>query len=216
MTKILLVRHGHVEGIKPDRFRGRADLALTQQGLAEADATARRIAEQWQPIIVYTSPLQRCLATGEAISRTCGVDRIALDLLSDIDYGRWQFKTFDEARKLDAGLFAAWFTSPHLVRFPEGESLQDLLARAADVLRLVLDRHGDQTVVLVGHDSTNRAMFIQLLDQPLSSYWRLAQDPCCINEIDVSGRQICVRSINDTVHLRDISGLGSESKQGSA
>jgi Fe-S-cluster containining protein len=27
MTIILLVRHGHVEGIKPERFRGRADLA---------------------------------------------------------------------------------------------------------------------------------------------------------------------------------------------
>jgi broad specificity phosphatase PhoE len=28
MTKIILVRHGHVEGISPERFRGRADLAL--------------------------------------------------------------------------------------------------------------------------------------------------------------------------------------------
>ena len=29
MTKIILVRHGHVEGISPERFRGRADLLLT-------------------------------------------------------------------------------------------------------------------------------------------------------------------------------------------
>jgi broad specificity phosphatase PhoE len=29
MTKILLIRHGHVEGIKPERFRGREPLALT-------------------------------------------------------------------------------------------------------------------------------------------------------------------------------------------
>jgi len=32
MTKILLVRHGHVEGISPERFRGRADLPLTAGG----------------------------------------------------------------------------------------------------------------------------------------------------------------------------------------
>ena len=32
MTKILSVRHGHVEGIDPERFRGRADLPLTEQG----------------------------------------------------------------------------------------------------------------------------------------------------------------------------------------
>jgi hypothetical protein len=29
MTVILRVRHGHVEGIKPECFRGRTDLALT-------------------------------------------------------------------------------------------------------------------------------------------------------------------------------------------
>jgi hypothetical protein len=28
MTKIVLTRHGHVEGIKPERFRGREPLAL--------------------------------------------------------------------------------------------------------------------------------------------------------------------------------------------
>jgi len=41
MTKILLTRHGHVEGILPERFRGRAELALTKKGVAEAEATAR-------------------------------------------------------------------------------------------------------------------------------------------------------------------------------
>jgi phosphoserine phosphatase len=44
MTKILLIRHGHVEGIKPERFRGRERLELTDQGRAEAAAVANRIA----------------------------------------------------------------------------------------------------------------------------------------------------------------------------
>ena len=34
MTKILLTRHGHVDGIRLGRFRGRAELALTEHGLA--------------------------------------------------------------------------------------------------------------------------------------------------------------------------------------
>jgi phosphoserine phosphatase len=44
VTKILLIRHGHVEGIEPQRFRGRAELPLTTLGRAEAAAVARRIA----------------------------------------------------------------------------------------------------------------------------------------------------------------------------
>jgi phosphoserine phosphatase len=70
----------------------------------------------------------------------------------------------------------------------------------------MLEQHVDDTVVLVGHDSVNRAILLQLLDQPLSSYWRLAQDPYCINEIDVVGWSIHVRRINETQHLREISG----------
>jgi broad specificity phosphatase PhoE len=56
MTKILLVRHGHVEGIKPERFRGRQPLELTAQGRAEAAAVARRIATGWKPKHLYSSP----------------------------------------------------------------------------------------------------------------------------------------------------------------
>ena len=65
----------------------------------------------------------------------------------------------------------------------------------------VLARHPDETVVLVGHDSVNRVLLLQFLELPLAAYWRLAQEPCCINEIDVSTGAVCVRSINATQHL---------------
>ena len=63
MTKILLTRHGHVEGITPERFRGRQPLALTAQGCAEAEALGRRIASAWKPARIYTSPMERCVKT---------------------------------------------------------------------------------------------------------------------------------------------------------
>jgi broad specificity phosphatase PhoE len=201
MTKILLTRHGHVEGIKPERFRGRAPLDLTARGRAEAAALAQRIATGWRPSHIYTSPMGRCIETATAIARACGIAAKTCDDLNDIDYGTWQFKTFAEARALDPGLFDTWFTSPQLVRFPSGESLQDLVARAANALRMVLARHPDETIVLVGHDSVNRALLLEFLDQPLSAYWRVAQNPCCLNEIDVSGERIFVLRVNETNYL---------------
>jgi len=204
MAKILLVRHGHVEGIKPERFRGRQALLLTERGRAEAAAVARRIASAWQPSIVYTSPLGRCVATGHAIAQACKVAAVICDDLNDIDYGAWQFRTYDEIRQENPKLFAAWFATPHLVRFPNGESLQDVVARSANALRLILARHSDNPVVIVSHDSVNRALLLQLLDQPLSSFWRLVQDPCCINEVDIVGWQAQVLRVNETHHLSDI------------
>jgi broad specificity phosphatase PhoE len=201
MTKILLVRHGHVEGIKPERFRGREPLELTAEGRAEAAAVARRIASFWRPSHMYTSPLGRCVQTAEAIGAACGLAAERCADLSDIDYGAWQFKTFADAKAENAELFAAWFTAPQFVRFPNGEALQDLAARTGNVLRFVLSRHSSDTIVLVAPDSTNRALLLQLLDLPLSSYWRIAQSPCCINEIDITGGKPCVLRLNEMYHL---------------
>jgi phosphoserine phosphatase len=201
MIKILLVRHGHVEGIKPARFRGRQPLALTALGRAQAAAVAQRIARAWQPSAIYTSPMGRCVETGAAIAQACGIAATICNDLNDTDYGAWQFMTFEQAQKDDPALFAAWFATPQYVRFPQGESLQDVASRAANVWRFVRARHRDDTIVLVGHDSVNRVLLLQWLDLPLSAYWRIAQEPCCINEVDIAGDKICIRRLNETQHL---------------
>jgi broad specificity phosphatase PhoE len=202
VTKILLIRHGHVEGIEPERFRGRAPLPLTALGRAEAAAVARRVARKWKPSRIYSSQMDQAADTAAAIASACGVaaPELCADL-NDIDYGAWQFKTLGDAKAEDPALFAAWFETPHLVRFPNGESLQDLGARAANALRLVLARHPADTIVLVSHDSLNRALLLQFLDLPLSAYWRLAQNPCSLNEIDIADGRARVLRLNETGHL---------------
>jgi probable phosphoglycerate mutase len=201
VTKILLVRHGHVEGIEPERFRGRTELPLTQLGERQAAATAMRIAAGWSPAAIFTSPMQRALATGRPIAEACHLAARALADLNDIDYGDWTWMTHDAAREQHPAAFDLWFAAPQLMRFPGGESLQDLARRAADALRFVIDAHADATVVLVGHDSFNRALLMLLLDQPLSAYWKLAQSPCAINEMEVAEGHVRVLRVNDTTHL---------------
>lgn len=201
MTRILLIRHGHVEGIEPARFRGRIELPLTEQGIAQARAVARRIAEGWSPSKVYTSPMQRCVTTGSFIADACGCPLEPLQDLNDIDYGDLQWKTHIEVKQEFPELFEKWFSAPHLVRYPNGDSLQDLVMRTSNALRLVLDRHASDTVVLVGHDNVNRALLLQLLDQPLSAYWRVVQTPCGISEIEIVDGVIRVERMNDTSHL---------------
>ncbi len=202
MTKIVLTRHGHVEGIHPVRFRGRAELELTPTGRAQAAATGLRIASEWKPSIVYTSPLGRCVETGATIANACGAEAAVMTELNDIDYGTWQGRTHNEARAADPDLYAMWAESPHRVRFPEGESLQEVALRTADALRRVWREHRDEVVVLVGHECVNRVLLMQVLDQPLSFYWRLKQDPCCLNEIEVTERITCVLRLNDARHAK--------------
>jgi len=201
-TTILLVRHGHVPGISPERFRGRADIELTDLGFAEARKTAEWIAGLWRPTIVYTSPMKRCRDTGAAIAQQCKVSAELLPDLNDFDYGEWQWQTHAEVATEWPVLYQRWRTNPHLMRFPKGDSLQELVARAADALRLAIEEHPAETIVMVSHESVNRALLLQVLDQPLSAYWKLSQDPCAINEIAAAPDRLAVVRMNETAHLR--------------
>jgi probable phosphoglycerate mutase len=203
MTRIILTRHGHVDGIAPERFRGRTELALTERGRADAAALAGRIAAHWSPAAIYTSPMGRCVATGRAVAERCGLEASVLPDLNDLDYGAWTWKTHEEARAEDPAAFARWYAAPQLMRFPAGESLQDLALRAANVVRQVTEAHPGGAVVLVGHDSLNRVLLGLLLGQPLSAYWTLAQSPCAISEIEIAGDTARVLRMNDTAHLED-------------
>jgi len=203
MTKIILVRHGHVEGISPERFRGRADLALTPEGLRQAEATARRIEASWTPAALYASPLSRCRATAEAIGRPFGLTPTPVPGLMDIDYGEWQGLTPDEVGRKWPEMLDTWYRAPHWAAIPGGESLQDVLTRTVAALRDVIGRHPRDTVVLVGHDSVNRVILLHALDLPLSRYRRLGQDPGAINEIEFSKDEFTVRSVNGIDHLKE-------------
>jgi len=151
--------------------------------------------------MIYTSPLQRCLMTGRLISEATGTRSQVLDDLNDLDYGKWQGQTHTAVRERVPAEYALWRNSPDLVRFPEGESLQDLALRAADVLRFVIERHAEGTIVLVGHDAGIRALLLQSLGLPLSAYWRITPDPAALCEIVWAEGRLSVVRMNETAHL---------------
>jgi broad specificity phosphatase PhoE len=207
MTEILLTRHGDVPWLEPRRFRGRADLKLTDTGIAQVEATARRIGASWRPQAIYASPLGRTLRSARIIAEPLRLPVQPLDALLDIDYGEWQGLTADEARERWPAEAALWHRRPDLVQIPGGESLQDVLARVAQALRTITGRHPQETVVLVAHDSINRVILLHALELPLARYWHLGQDPCAINRIEASAEGFVVQTMNDTAHLQ---GAGQE------
>jgi probable phosphoglycerate mutase len=201
MAHWLLTRHGHVPGIEPARFRGRAPLELTQRGRTEATRLAKRVAEAWRPVIVYSSPMARCIATAKPVAERCGVHVEVLEALNDLDYGQWQGKTHVEVAEHSPHLYRQWLETPDLVRFPGGESLQDLAVRVADALRFCIERHAEQDLLVVAHDSFNRVLLMQALRLPLAAYRSITQAPCALSELSYDGGQLAVTRLNETGHL---------------
>lgn len=200
MTRILLARHGHVDWIAPERFRGRADLALSPLGERQAEALARRIAQDVRPDAIYASPLSRCVRTAAAVADATATPATLLEDLIDTDYGQWQGLTRDDVRARWPDELHVWLTAPALAQPPGGETLADVMVRALNVLRTILHRHAGRSVVLVAHDSINRVLLLHALGLPLASYWRLRQEPCCINEIEAHDGGFTIHRINDAQH----------------
>ncbi len=201
MTRLLLVRHGHVDWHDPERFRGRADLSLSELGRRQAERAAQRIAAIGRPDAIYTSPMRRTVATADAIAAASGLAPQPVAGLLDIDYGDWQGLTHDEAKAKWPAETARWFTTPHLAAIPRGEDLAAVSARASAALRDILDRHPAGTLVVVAHDSVNRVLLLFALGLPLARYWRFDQSACGINDFSYKDGDFVIHTINETQHL---------------
>lgn len=201
MTRIVLVRHGETEWNRVERFRGRADVPLNETGLAQAEATAGRIAAQWQVSSVYSSPLSRAARTAEAVAKQCSLAVQPHPGLIDIDYGDWQGLSPDEVRRGWPELLSAWYRAPETLRIPGGESLEELRERCAAAVQQIVAGHPASTVVVVGHTVVNRVILLIVLGLGNDRFWHLRQDTCAINEIEADGSQLTLVSMNDTCHL---------------
>jgi len=201
MTRFILVRHGQTEWNRIERFRGRADVPLNETGLAQAEATGRRVAAEWQPVAIYTSPLSRSVKTAEAIAKHYGLPVQPHPGLADIDYGEWQGLSPEEARQRWPEEIDAWYNRPHQARIPGGESLEDLRLRLMQTIHGLADRHPGETVVLVGHTVINRIILLGVLGLGIERFWRIKQDTCAINVFEAEGGDFTLASLNDTCHL---------------
>jgi len=201
MTRIILVRHGQTEWNRVERFRGRADIPLNETGLAQAEATGRRIAAERKLSAVYSSPLSRTIKTAGVIARYFDLPVLAHIGLIDIDYGQWQGLTPDEVRENWPQMIDAWYTKPDSLHIPGGETLSDVRTRAMKAVKELVDHHEGETIVIVGHTVINRIILLGVLGLSNDRFWRLRQDTCAINSFEAEGGDFTLVSINDTCHL---------------
>lgn len=201
MTKIILVRHGQTEWNRVERFRGRADIPLNETGLAQAEATGLRVAAEWQPTAIYSSPLSRAIQTAEAIARNFSLEVQRYPGLIDIDYGEWQGLSPDEARQRWPAELDAWYNAPEKARIPGGESLEELRTRAMSTVNELAASHPGQTIGLIGHTVINRIILLGVLGLGNERFWRLRQEPCAINVFEAEADDFTLASLNDTCHL---------------
>ncbi|MGD9375130.1 MAG: histidine phosphatase family protein [Anaerolineae bacterium] len=206
MIRVLLIRHGRTAwnvGNGPgQRFRGVVDLPLATEGVAQAQATARRLAAA--PLTaVYSSPLQRAAHTARIIAQPHSVKVEVRSGLRTMDYGDWAGKTFAEVAEQWPDLFARWRHDPFSVQVPGGESAHLLRERAVAAVHEIVAAHRDgDTVAIVSHQAVTKTLVCGLADLANPAYWRVRQDLCNLSRFDYlsAGGSPVLVGLNDICH----------------
>ena len=133
------------------------------------------------------------MSTAQAIAGVTGLEIVPLDDLREMNYGRWEGRAFLDIRKEDEDIYKRWIVDEHCA-CPEGESHVDVRRRLERAFAAV----NSQRPVLVAHGTAIRIGATALLNLPLMSALRFAQDNAAMNVFVSRGEQWVLKVWNYT------------------
>jgi broad specificity phosphatase PhoE len=201
MLSLHMIRHGQTEFSRENLFCGTIDPPLTDAGRAMAEAIGAALgAMKWEAI--YTSTLQRTIATAEPLARRAGVAIERVAALGEIAYGEWEGKSHDEASERFPDAFRRWLEDPAGRGTPGGETAFQVAARALPVVDQIRDRHPSGNVLVVSHKATIRIVVCALLGLDVRAYRdRIGQPVGALTVFDFRSRGPLLRMLGDRSHL---------------
>lgn len=129
MTEIWLIRHGMTEGNRHQRYIGKTDEPLCEEGRKKLKTFSYP-----DPEAVFVSPLVRCRETAELLFP--GKRLRIIDQLAECDFGAFENKNYLElSGNTD---YQAWVDSGGLLPFPGGESREEFRERTLEGFQRVV------------------------------------------------------------------------------
>lgn len=200
-ARLLLVRHGQTVWHAENRYAGISDVALTQDGLRQAEELARWVAERSRAAPVHavvSSPLERARLTARPAARALGLTPTVVEGLREADFGWGEGRTIAEMTADDADLVAAFQQDAEAGAFPGSEPPTAVAARVCAALREVAAAHEGRTVLVVAHNTAFRIALCALLGIPVGRYRHVLPrlENAAVTEIEVAGACTALRSLN--------------------
>ena len=200
MTKIIFVRHGQTLWNLEMKYQGHTDIALSYLGIEQAKRVADRLMiEEFSA--VYSSDLVRAYDTANIIAAKKNLT-VKQDVnLREICFGEWEGMTYTEINDKWPNALNQFFSDTTKITIPNGESFTDLKKRSDIAINKILENHKKETIVVVSHGATIRAMICSALNLPLDYVWRIRQDNTAVNMVEYHKNNNVVTLLNDIHHL---------------
>jgi probable phosphomutase (TIGR03848 family) len=182
MTTFYFVRHAVTDHTGQRLSGWLPDIHLSDAGRAQAEAVANRLAKA--PLkAIYSSPIDRTVETAGQIAKRHRLRVIVREGLGEVHYGRWTNRSFKSLRRTK--LWEVVQRWPSAARFPDGESIRELQARAVSEIELITDAHKRAAVCVVSHADVIRVILAHYLGMHLDLFQRIEISPASVSVIDI-------------------------------
>ena len=200
MSKLLLARHGTTEFNTERRFMGQTDIELSAAGRRQVERLRGHLAGE-RIDAAYSSDLGRALVTAEVICEGRGLEIVTCPELRECDYGECEGLTFSEigSRHPDVAARCIDFTLD--LEFPEGECFRDFFERVGRFQERLGSHRPDETVLVVAHDGSLKALLCILLGLDGSHWWQFRVDTASVSIVETSRRGARLARLNDNSQL---------------
>lgn len=204
MTQLLLIRHALNDWVGTRRLAGwTPGVHLNDEGRRQAEALARRLAGV-ELKAIYSSPLERTMETAQAIARPHGLPVHVREGIGEAHYGEWTGQKLDDLAETD--LWRVVQVHPSGARFPGGEALQEMQARAVAEIDAIRAHHPEDTIAVVSHADVIKAIIAHYVGMHLDLFQRLAVGPASLNILVFSKMGPRLVRLNDTSHISESDG----------
>ena len=203
-TRLYLIRHGATQLTAEDRFSGAENVFLSEEGRAQAERLAQRLADD-DIAAIYTSPLDRTMETANILARPHQITPVQRDGLREISHGHWEGMSRKDVEQDFREEYLAWEEDPFTFAPEGGESGVSVMARALPVISEIVVNHSGEAVAVVSHKATIRLVISSLLGFDARGYRdRLDQSPACLNILDFKdATHVRLMLFNDVSHYID-------------
>jgi broad specificity phosphatase PhoE len=183
--RLYLIRHS----LTPDTGKrlSSADTSISLSAEGEALATQLGAHLAAVPFVaVYTSPYQRCRQTAAAVARGRRLRPRVVEAFVEADYGKWRGRPLKSLYRLQA--WQELMTRASRFRFPEGETLAEVQARAVAAIEELVTRHPEGSVVVSSHGDVIKVILAYYLGLPLDLAHRVDPIPASVSIVDIPKR----------------------------
>jgi probable phosphomutase (TIGR03848 family) len=207
MATLLLIRHGHTDAAGKRLTGWQPGVHLNDRGRTEADRLVERL--DGVPVeAIYSSPLERCRETAAPLAKARRLSVHIRRRLIETGYGEWTGRSIAQVRKTK--LWRTVERVPSAMRFPGGESLLEVQARAVDEVNRIAVEHRKGIVVVVSHADPIRLVIAHVAGAHADHLHRLVVDPGSITVVALGDGLPRLLRVNDT---GDLAGLRSGSRK---